>query len=63
MCLAKTYLQQNGDSELLLQDVALLEVDEGVLRFSTLFGEKREIEGVIKTVDFQSASILVEKSP
>ena len=62
MCLAKTYLQQNGDSELLLEDVALLEVDQGVLRFSTLFGEKREIEGVIKTVDFQSASVLVEKT-
>ena len=62
MCLAKTYLQQNGNSELLLQDVALLEVDEGVLRFSTLFGEQREIEGVIKTVDFQSATVLVEKT-
>jgi predicted RNA-binding protein len=62
MCLAKTYLQHNGESELLLQDVALVEVDEGVLRFSTLFGEKREVEGVIKAVDFQSGSVLVEKT-
>jgi predicted RNA-binding protein len=62
MCLAKTYLQRDGESELLLQDVALVEVDEGVLRFSTLFGEKREVEGVIVSVDFQNGSVLVEKT-
>lgn len=62
MCLAKTYLQRDGESELLLEDVALVEVDGGVLRFSTLFGEKREVEGVILSVDFQNGSVLVRKS-
>jgi predicted RNA-binding protein len=62
MCLAKTYLQRNGESELLLQDVALLEIEAGVLRFSTLFGEKREIQGVIKAIDFQGGSVLVEET-
>lgn len=62
MCLAKTYLQQDGESELVLQDVALLEVDGGVLRLSTLFGEKREIRGAIKAIDFQNASVFIEKT-
>jgi predicted RNA-binding protein len=63
MCLAKAYLEGDGGSELLLEDIALLEVGENVLRISTLFGDRQEIPGVIREVDFQTSSITIQPPP
>lgn len=61
MCLAKAYLEGEGEKELLLEEVALIEIDDKMLRLSTIFGERKEIEGVIKSVDFQNSRVIVEK--
>jgi len=61
MCLAKAYLTGNGQRELLLEDVALIEIRDKVLCLSTIFGEKKEMEAVIKAVDFQNSSIILER--
>jgi predicted RNA-binding protein len=60
MCLAKIYLGES-DEELLVEEIALLEVKDNVLRLSTIFGEEREIEGVIKAIDFQTGSVHIER--
>jgi predicted RNA-binding protein len=62
MCLAKAYLVGNGQRELLLEEVALIEIRDKKLRLSTIFGEKKELEAVIKAVDFQNSSIILERS-
>jgi len=59
MCLAKAYLQENGEKELLLQEVALVEIENKKLILSTIFGEQKEIEADIKQVDFQNSSIIL----
>jgi predicted RNA-binding protein len=61
MCLAKAYLVGNGQRELLLEEVALIEIRDKKLRLSTIFGEKKELEAVIKAVDFQNSSIVLER--
>ena len=61
MCLAKAYLMGNGQRELLLEEVALIEIRDKKLRLSTIFGEKKELEAVIKAVDFQNSSIILER--
>lgn len=61
MCLAKAYLEGEGEKELLLEEVALIEIDDKTLRLSTIFGERKEMEGVIKSVDFQNSTVIVEK--
>lgn len=61
MCLAKAYLEGEGEKELLLEEVALIEIDDKMLRLSTIFGERKEMEGVIKSVDFQNSRVIVEK--
>ncbi|MBM4463079.1 MAG: CooT family nickel-binding protein [Chloroflexi bacterium] len=61
MCLAKAYLRGDGQRELLLQDVALIEIRDKTLRLSTIFGEEKEIEAVIRTVDFQNSSVVLER--
>jgi len=62
MCLAKAYLMGDGQRELLLEEVALIEIRDKKLRLSTIFGEKKELEAVIKAVDFQNSSIILERS-
>jgi len=62
MCLAKAYLEQKGERELLLEDVVLLECDGKRLRMSTLFGDEQELEAVVKEVDFQGGSVIVGRS-
>ncbi|OGO04577.1 MAG: hypothetical protein A2Y91_08035 [Chloroflexi bacterium RBG_13_54_8] len=61
MCLAKAFLEGKGERELVLEDVALIEVGDNMLCLSTIFGEKREIEAVLKEVDFQNSRIVLER--
>ncbi len=60
MCLAKAFLTRNGESELVFEDVALVEVDGGILRLSNIFGEKKEVEAVLKSVDFDHSTVVLE---
>ncbi len=61
MCLAKAYLQEKGEKELLLQEVAFIEIENKRLRLSTIFGEQKEIEADIKQIDFQNSNIILER--
>ena len=62
MCLARAFLADKSDRELVLEDVALIEIDEGMLRLSTIFGEQKEIGGILKEVDFQNSRVVIEKA-
>jgi predicted RNA-binding protein len=63
MCLARAYLTADGEDEVVLEDVALVEIDGTRVHLSTLFGEEREIDGAIKAVDFQNGRLVVETRP
>ena len=60
MCMAKAYLDAGDERKLVLEDVALVERKENKIRISNLFGEATEIEAVIREVDFQNGSIVLE---
>ena len=60
MCLSKAYMDRNGTKELLMQEIASVEVSEGKLLLRTLFGEREEIKASIKQVDFVNGSIILE---
>jgi len=62
MCLGKAYLEGNGERELVLESVALLEVKGKKLRLSSLFGEEKEIEASLREVDFQTSRIILERA-
>jgi predicted RNA-binding protein len=62
MCLAKAYIGKDSQKELLVEQVASLKVQGRRLLLTTLFGEQREIEGIIKEIDFRNSSILLEKA-
>ena len=60
MCMAKAYLDTGDERKLVLEDVALVERKENKIRISDLFGKATEIEAVIREVDFQNGSIVLE---
>lgn len=61
MCLAKAFLEGKAERELVLEDVALIEVSGNRLRLSTIFGEKKEVEAVLKEVDFENSRVVLER--
>lgn len=61
MCLAKAYLSNDEESEFILEDIARLTVEGNNLNLRTLFGEQKEIRGIVKEVDFQNARIIIEQ--
>ena len=60
MCLSKAYVDRNGERELIMEEIALLEFENGKLQVRTLFGEQREIEATIREINFLNSSIILE---
>ena len=60
MCLSKLYVDRNGEKELLMDEVASIEVSDSKLLFSTLFGEQKELVANLKQIDFMTHSIVLE---
>jgi len=62
MCLAKAYLKEGEEDELLLENVASLEVKEGSLILTTIMKETREVEARLSSINFRNGSIVLERS-
>ena len=60
MCLSKVYVESNQSQELLMEEVASIEIDGGKLLLRTLFGQQKEIEANIKRVDFMIHNVILE---
>ena len=62
MCLAKAYSCKGDETELILEDVSRMTIEGDNLQLRTLFGEQKEIRGLVKEVDFQNARIIIEQA-
>ncbi len=60
MCLSKAYVDRNGQRDLIVEEVAAVDIEDGRLLFKTLFGEQKEVEAIIKRIDFMTHSIFLE---
>ena len=60
MCLSKAYVDRNGKRELVMEEIASVEIEDEKLLLKTLFGEKKEIEASIRQIDCLTHSILLE---
>jgi len=61
MCLSKAYFEKNGGRELLLEEIASVEIEDNKLLFKTLFGEQKEVQAGIKQIDFMTHAIILEQ--
>jgi predicted RNA-binding protein len=61
MCEANAYYQKNGEEELILESVDLVEPGkEGQFRLVNLFGEQKIIKGKLKSMNLVNHKILFE---
>ncbi len=60
MCLSKVYVDRNSKRELLAEEIASVEFEDGKLLFKTLFGEQKVVKASIRQIDFMTHSIFLE---
>ena len=61
MCLAKAYLKKDDGDEMLLKNVASMEIAEKTITFTTVLLESKTIVASIKSIDFLKGNILLEE--
>lgn len=63
MCLGKAYIEAGNGSELVMDSIALMEIDGNRVRLSTIFGDRKELEARIQAVDFERSRIILATAP
>lgn len=61
MCQSNAYLLDGGREELILEDVALVEVGGDLVKMRTLFGEPVSLRARIREIDLTKNRIVLEK--
>ena len=62
MCLAKACIKENGEEELVMEDITLMKIENERLVLSSLFGEQKEIEAHVREIDFLHHSITLGRT-
>jgi predicted RNA-binding protein len=60
MCEAHVYLKKNGEEELLLESVYLIEPEGDRWRFENIFGEQKVLRAAFKVLALSEGKILLE---
>ncbi|MBN1832396.1 MAG: CooT family nickel-binding protein [Deltaproteobacteria bacterium] len=60
MCEAAAYLLKDGQEELLLESVDLLESSNGEIKMVNIFGERKEFRGKIRSLSLVDHKIILE---
>ena len=61
MCLATVYIENDGQREKLMQDVAWIKSESRGLQLMTLLGESRLVQAHIESIDLMNSSIVLKK--
>jgi predicted RNA-binding protein len=61
MCLATVYVEDDGQREEVMEDVAWVQPQSGGLQLITLLGESRLIQAEIKSIDLMDSSIVLKR--
>ena len=60
MCLATVYVEDDGQQEEVMRDVAWIEPESRGLQLITLLGESKRFQARIKSIDLVRGSIVLE---
>jgi predicted RNA-binding protein len=61
MCLATVVIEDDGQREEVMRDVAWIEPTDGGLQLTTLFGESRLLQAQIESIDLMDSLIVLKK--
>jgi predicted RNA-binding protein len=60
MCLATVYIENDGQQEKVMQDVAWIEPANGGLELTTLLGVRRSFQAQIKRIDLMKGLVVLK---
>ncbi len=58
MCETNVFLERGGGEELLLENVDIIEVVDGMFRLTNIFGEEKKIKGSLKKFSLRESKIV-----
>lgn len=61
MCQSNAYFVQDGEEELLLEDVVLIKPEGEKILLTSLFGERELVDAKIKMIDLLHHKIILEE--
>jgi len=61
MCLATVYVEDDGQREQVMQDVAWIKPANGGLQLTTLLGESKLFQAHIESIDLMNSLIVLKK--
>jgi predicted RNA-binding protein len=61
MCMATAYMKRGPRKEVLLQEVAYIQLTEDSMVLKPLFGEQKRVKASIREIDFLNSTILFEE--
>lgn len=59
MCLSTVYKNEKIPANMILQNVATIECENGIVRLIDILGRKAEIEGEIKSADLTGGTVVL----
>jgi predicted RNA-binding protein len=62
MCLATVYIENDGQREKVMQDVAWIEPANGGLELITLLGERQSFQAQIKRIDLMKGLVVLKRT-
>lgn len=62
MCQARVYLRQDGRENLIMEEVAVIEVEGDTCILATLFGEEERVVGRIVRIDLLKHRVHLEEA-
>ena len=61
MCEANAYLERNGEEELVLENVDIIEPENGKVFIRNIFGEQKLLDSRIKKISLIDHKIILEE--
>jgi predicted RNA-binding protein len=61
MCLATVYIEDDGQREQVMKDVAWIKPADGGLQLTTLLGESRLFQAQIESIDLMKSAIVLKR--
>ncbi|HNR13885.1 MAG TPA: CooT family nickel-binding protein [Thermodesulfobacteriota bacterium] len=62
MCDTHVFVVRDGKEELILENVDLIEAEDGILKVFSIFGEEKILKGRITRFSFREHKILISQS-
>jgi len=61
MCLATVFIEDDGQREQVMQDVAWIKPADGGLQLTTMLGESKRFEAQIESIDLMNSLIVLKR--